>query len=727
MTSVPAVQHPSSTDGGQPPPAAGVSLGRADVLSIAVNIVFWGAALLYVVVFCAISIGEYHAYLSHALDLGNMAQTFYNTVHGHPFRFQNMRAPIAVEAFGTSTRLSFHVEPIIPFLSIVYWPWQHVETLLVFQTVAVGSGVIPVRLLARKNLGEGIPELVFPVAYLLFPALEASNLYEFHPVTFAAPLLLWCFFLADERRYSWFALCAIAAMGCKEELGILVACIGFWIAIRKGDRQFGVIVAALSLMWSFTALFEVVPHFQGNRPSSYWARYLPPGWPDTRYPVGQTQVESFWLHHLGMVFSDLTSEAKLSYLHRILMPVGYTAFLSPLTLVIAVPSLALILLSYEPHMYGGLAHYSTEIVPVMIVSSILGIAWLGNRVAPFLKVSPRVLFAAGSIYVLVLSLANHRVNGLSPLAASFENPVITQHDRLADQAVALIPANSSVSAQDVLNPHVSDRAYTFLFPDTDNGTVDYILLDATATTGSTMRACDLSAIVTGDGRSCRLVAGPGVAATTSRSNTINARALLPSKKWNIAFARDGVLLLKKRAPGELLDNVLPDSFYSFARPTASMMPPNPVKARFGDYLELDGYGVSRREYPNLRNPDIVLTTWWRVLKTPPVGARLMHYLTDNTGALRVFSDDQQTTDWLPLTSWKSGETYEVQSSPLTVTTNHGGSIDVDLGLSTSGNYQFVSNNIPVTVISGGPPTAPVGPPFHGTHPILRVTSIHAQL
>ena len=57
---------------------------------------------------------------------------------------------------------------------------------------------------------------------------------------------------------------------------------------------------------------------------------MPPGWPETRYPVGQAQVRSFWLHHMDLVVSDLTSESKLSYLHRILMPVGYSALLGPI-------------------------------------------------------------------------------------------------------------------------------------------------------------------------------------------------------------------------------------------------------------------------------------------------------------------------------------------------------------------------------------------------------------
>jgi uncharacterized membrane protein len=280
--------------------ATAVPPGRERVLAPAVNTVFGAAPVLFVAFFSAVSLHEFHAYLSHALDVGTMPQTFWNTVHGHPFRFLNMRARVGVEAFGTNTRLSFHVEPPIQATAVIYALHQHVATLLVMQTVGIASGAIPARLLARRRLCAGMPELAFPIAYLLFPALEAANFYEFHPVAF-------------------------------------------------------------------------------------WGRYVPPGY--LRGIVTQADVRTFWLHHPAWVWDNLTSEAKLSYLHRILFPTGYLALLSPITLLTIVPSLALILLSYEPHMYGGLAHYSAELVPVMMVAAILGVEWLSRAVAPRLRIS----------------------------------------------------------------------------------------------------------------------------------------------------------------------------------------------------------------------------------------------------------------------------------------------------------------------------------------------------
>ena len=479
-------------------------------LATAVNLLFWLATAAYTTGFSLISLDEYHAFLPHALDLGNMAQTFYNTVHGAPFTFQNMRAHVAMEAFGTTTRLSFHVEPIIPLLALCYLPYPHVETLLVLQTLAVASGAIPTRLLARRHLAHPLAEIAFPLAYLLDPALEAANLYEFHPVTFAAPLLLWAFAFADAEQYGRFACCAAAALGCKEELGLSVALIGLWIGLHHRRWPLAALVATLGIAWSITALKLVLPAFN-HGDSAYWDRYAPPGYFGS--VVTQADICRFWLHRPDLLWRTLTSAAKQSYLHRLFMPAGYLSLASPLTLLVALPGLALIMLSYEPHMTGGLAHYSAELVPTLIVAAILGTRQLTRRLAPILHRSPATLTAAASLYLLVAALTNQRANGFTPIAASFTYPAVTAHDSLLAQILSRIPPDAAVSAQDTLNAHLSDRARVYLFPDTDNGRVQYIALDATQSIGPLLRPCDLAVLVAGNSAACAGI--PGHAAPTA--------------------------------------------------------------------------------------------------------------------------------------------------------------------------------------------------------------------
>src|SRR5205085_9606428 len=127
------------------------------------------------------------------LDMGNMGQAAWNTVHRHPFFFTNLRLPYRIEAWNTTTRLSFHVEYIFPVLSLVYLIYPHPESLVVLQTAALALGALPTYALARDVLQIRWLALVFALGYLLFPSLQAMNLYEFHPVALATPLLIAAF------------------------------------------------------------------------------------------------------------------------------------------------------------------------------------------------------------------------------------------------------------------------------------------------------------------------------------------------------------------------------------------------------------------------------------------------------------------------------------------------------------------------------------------------------
>ena len=103
--------------------------------------------------------------------------------------------------------------------------------LLVVQAAVIALGAIPVFLLARKHLASPRAGLGFALAYLLYPATGWLTLNEFHPVALATPLLLFAFWYLDEDRLLPFAVFALAASACKEEIALVVAGFGIWYAV----------------------------------------------------------------------------------------------------------------------------------------------------------------------------------------------------------------------------------------------------------------------------------------------------------------------------------------------------------------------------------------------------------------------------------------------------------------------------------------------------------------
>ncbi|NIN64222.1 MAG: DUF2079 domain-containing protein, partial [Anaerolineae bacterium] len=176
--------------------------------------------VLYIAVFSALSVARHDAFETLAYDLGNYDQAVWNTIHGRLLRFTNVK--------GLTIRLAQHVEPILLPVSLFYLIYSSPKTLLVLQTVVVALGAWPVYLLAREKLRSEFGGIVFAAAYLLSPALEAANLYDFHAVSLAPTFLLWAFYFLEKEKDSWFIVFSVLAMSCKEEMSLLIVMIGLY-------------------------------------------------------------------------------------------------------------------------------------------------------------------------------------------------------------------------------------------------------------------------------------------------------------------------------------------------------------------------------------------------------------------------------------------------------------------------------------------------------------------
>src|SRR5881392_1176566 len=146
----------------------------------------WGFLILIMVIYMLFmsyqAILRYATFKAGAFDLGNMDQVLWNTIHGRFFQFTNQ----AIDWYGPPTRLAVHFEPIILPLSLLYAFGADPRVLLVFQTITLALGAVPVFLLTRKYLPEWpLPATFMALAYLLAPALLGLNIFDFHPLSLA--------------------------------------------------------------------------------------------------------------------------------------------------------------------------------------------------------------------------------------------------------------------------------------------------------------------------------------------------------------------------------------------------------------------------------------------------------------------------------------------------------------------------------------------------------------
>jgi uncharacterized membrane protein len=581
----------------------------------------------YALLFGTLSIGAYDAFSMHALDMGNMAQAAWNTAHGHLFRFTNMRLNyFGIEAWGTTTRLSFHVEALFPVIALTYLVYPHPETLLVLQTVALAAGAVPVYLLARDALRSAWAGIVFSLAYLLFPTLEATNLYEFHPVALAAPFLLAAFLFARRRQYALFWLFALLAMGTKEEIGLVIAMMGLYIALVRGDRRVGAATVVIGAAWSLAAVLVIEKHYRQPGSLSYV---------HSRYGYIGHGVHGF-LHTVfqnpGAIGNVLFTWPKLGYLERLFAPIGFLCLLAPLALLIGAPTFALNLLSASPSMYTGLGDNSAELVAVVMIAGILGAEWL---LATMPERFARLGLGMILVYVLVASLWNQRLNGFTPLGAYYSRPVVGTHQKVQQRFVAMIPPNVPVSTQDQLDPHLADRRYLYLFEDTGREPptpevpANLILLDVSAPTYP----------------------------LPSTQLHDYAEAFIHRPGWGIRAANDGLILIAKGARSRSI----PPTFYRFA--LADGVRPDHSMTASSRGLKLLGYDDAHTDLANHRIPNLAFSIYLR--PTRMLRHDLQPAIYELMGAhLVACASHPLGLSWLPTSRWKVGHSYVIRMDPM---------------------------------------------------------------
>lgn len=590
---------------------------------------------LYGVFFSALSIQRHNTFHTFASDLGQMDQALWNTLHGHLLEDtrQDPNGPTSHQA----PRLTDHVEPIFIPVSLVYLVYDGIESILVLQSIAIALGALPIYWVARRRLKSQWAAVVFAAIYLLFPALQAANLAEFHAVTLAPAPLLFAYNYAQERAWKRFALFALIALAVKEDMALLVVAMSLWAALQFQISEFRfkvwnlkseisnlkssiprvpLLIAGLSLAWFAIALFVIVPQFSPRGESVYIAGRYPEVSRDPLRLVAA--IPAF----IGGMFLP----AKIEYVVKLLASVGFVAVLDPLTLLVGAPSLVLNLLSTYEAQYSGTYHYSAPVAPYFVLAAIGGTGVLSGWLAR--RFGMRHALAITVVPVLLFALAYQLMAGYTPVGGAFEWPATTAHQELFARFKSQIPPDVPVSTTKTLFPHLSHRRFLYRFPTIQDA--DYILLDVSQSIS-----------------------------TNPVDFAVDYRNAL-AEGFGIRDAVDGYILLQRGAA----QKQLPDGFYTFMRTCACSEPQVRVNVNFGDKIEFLGYDVRHDDWGR-----VYLRTYWRHLP----GFNDLNY-----ALYPVFMDDEGNprTDaeipplmvhfWYPTANWQHDEVVIGDTLPMDV-------------------------------------------------------------
>jgi uncharacterized membrane protein len=645
-----------------------IRIGRISLPGLLVVVML----LAYIGYFSALSLQRHATLNSYAADLSFIDQPMWNTLHG---RFLER----TLDARQVS-RVAEHLEPVILAVALVFTIWDDVGAILVVQTVVLGLGALPVYWIARRAfrqctpawLGEWVPPL-FAFVYLMFPALQAANVADFHADPFIVAPLLFAFWYATERRYRAMWAWATVALLVKENLPTLVLMLGLFLMIFGGRagtspetraaararRLHAAGLMAAGLAWFYVATYLIVAPLAREV-------YGTPG------PVYMAHRYTWLEGGLAGGWEMLRQPERLSYLVELLAPVGWLALLAPQVMLLGLPVLAANFISDFPGQYSGQQHYTAPLVPVLVVAAVYGARRLYDWVAPACanhggrhrQRRRAVVLAALAIWLLVWSLGFHHLRGWTPLARDFEWPQLTAHHRLLARFTAQIPADAAVSTTPPLHPHLAHRWKIYLYPTVADA--DYVLLDVT-------------------GR------------TDAHPNDVyrTFEALVDAGSFVIQDAADGYVLLARGTAGAAGSAELPAAFYDFAR-VADPQPEHAVVVDFAPpgestpVLRLLGYDLlDDAVWQQTR-----LRCYWQALAPLPQDTRLWPFFFDEAGSVieDTAARPMVVPIWYPPARWQAGETIVTETLPWSL----GSRFNVGIAVRAGGEFADPARRFRVT-------------------------------
>ncbi len=334
---------------------------------------------------------------------------------------------------------------LLPFAA-VYWVIPSIKVLLAAQTLALGSGALATFLIARDKLRSELLAAFLAVAYLLQPVLGWANLNEgFHPDAFEIPLVLFAFWFLLRHRWVGYWICVAALLLVKEDVAVLTFALGVYVALRH-DRRVGLITCGVSVAYLMAAFWVIIPAFLGGGGTVYSGRLV---------FGGPTQLLKKVFTDPGEVIREVGTRTRAWYLWQLFAPVGFLAWLAPGVLLVAIGPLLLNLFSGFGYQFDVRYHYSTLILPVIIVATILGVASAPRRNhAPLVGVVVAASLVCGYLWS---PTPNGRVH---PYIADPTSTAVVSFEK----AEALLPSDAVVSAYYGFVPQISHRDEVYVFP-----------------------------------------------------------------------------------------------------------------------------------------------------------------------------------------------------------------------------------------------------------------------
>jgi uncharacterized membrane protein len=411
--------------------------------------IVWAAIALHAALTAVMALARFASVHNRTFDLALYARMAWGLVHGEAWD------PIVGGSF-----LGGHLPLVLLPLGALGQLLGTVPVLLVTQSIALALTAWPLSLIGARQLGPA-GGIAAALAYLLYPNLGHVATYEFHPG--ALGLLPMAYALewlerpvSSARPRGLIGFCA-AVVACRVSLALQTALIALLARGRSQEWRRACTALLIGSVAYFGLSLVLQARFGAGIAASADLHYGQ--WGGSPFGVLGALVRA-----PGLVIEHFLPWQRWGYPLRVLAPLAFLPLLAPRYLLVALPPIALNLLSAFPTAQGLYSHYLTPALPPLVAAAVLGAAELSTRAQPCGLATRARAFApwllAGAAAAGCI-LAGGLPFSLDFDASEFRGGATTRARRAA---IARIGPEASVQAPDPLLPHLAERTFVHRAP-----------------------------------------------------------------------------------------------------------------------------------------------------------------------------------------------------------------------------------------------------------------------
>lgn len=311
-------------------------------------------------VFLAVwSIWSHQRFTTYGFDLGIYDNVFNTTLHGQWLAAPTMAMP---EVWGDLRRN--HADFAVFYLMPLYALRPGATTLLALQSFFIAGSAIPLYLFARNRLSPGAAFAV-GIAWLLYPALQSSQMYDYHPQHIGAAWVVCAIAALEYRRYVLYWVFFALAILVREDVSIGLTALGLYSVLSGYRVKTGIATMITACVYFVVLRFGIMQNAQFS--GMYKNLYVP------GEAAGFGSILVTLVTNPTYAAKTLLTMEKARYLSQVFAPLAFLPMRRGLLWLLMIPGFFLTILTteYQPTIqisFQYVANWAAYMFPAAVIA-----------------------------------------------------------------------------------------------------------------------------------------------------------------------------------------------------------------------------------------------------------------------------------------------------------------------------------------------------------------------